>query len=258
MKLYTYYTPSHQILKDEWFVPTLQDDYELCLQKYTQDCPSGNYKEEGWRKAMLRKSDLIIQAIKDNWNEIFVYSDIDIQFFRSMKTEVAKLMQGKDLLFQRDSPGGSLCAGFFICRANHKTLKLWCDIQNALTKNDDKNKDDQDILNDLLLHRADYFSDFPIKLKLRLKRFFHQKNGSFLHSLTGLSNPHRITWAYLPIEFFGGGTLTGKHWLPGMSLEVPANIVLHHANWTTGVPNKIAQLKFVKRIVNAHPEFSSS
>ena len=63
------------------------------------------------------------------------------------------------------------------------------------------------------------------------------------------SNPFHIKWGYLPIEFFGGGTLTCKIWEPGKSLPVPQNIIMHHANFTKGVDNKIAQLHYIKDIV---------
>jgi hypothetical protein len=58
-----------------------------------------------------------------------------------------------------------------------------------------------------------------------------------------------MKWKYLPVEFFGGGTLTGTLWEPGLPLTVPENIFVHHANWTVGVSNKIAQLSYVRKIV---------
>jgi hypothetical protein len=66
-------------------------------------------------------------------------------------------------------------------------------------------------------------------------------------------NPYDIVWDYLPNVFFGAGTLAaypGYLWKPGRTLEIPAGILIHHANWTRGVKNKIAQLEYVRDIVH--------
>ena len=79
----------------------------------------------------------------------------------------------------------------------------------------------------------------------------HDRVANQLRLFTGplLPGPYRIKWAYLPKEFYCGGILTGKHWQPGTELPLPRNIFLHHANWTIGIENKIAQLKLVKDMI---------
>ena len=78
-----------------------------------------------------------------------------------------------------------------------------------------------------------------------------------------------IKWGYLPREFFSagyGGELnlwkqllnlfycnvlrrySHLRWKPGLSLKIPKNIVMHHANFTTGVANKISQLEYVRSL----------
>jgi hypothetical protein len=172
--------------------------------------------DEGWTDTTIRKVDLIIRAIKENWGSIFIFSDVDIQFFAPIKATILKLMKNKDLMIQKNSPNGVLCSGFFACRANEKTLQLWQDVK--LTMQKDKLNSDQNSLNRCI------------------KR--HNK-----------TNPYNVVWGYLPNTFFGGGTLTGHEWSPGMSLPVPHGIMMHHANWTKGVKNKIAQLMYVKKVV---------
>ena len=245
MRLYAFYTPSHEILKNEWFLPSLKDDYELKIEKYDQECPTGNYKKQGWVRAMLRKAEIIVHAIKDNCDGMFIYSDVDIQFFKPTQDLSCQLMKRKDLALQRDSPEGGLCAGFFICRANWKTLKLWEDICRFLAKSD--NRDDQDVLNDFLLT-----SRIVPRMLNRLVEVFDKNKQWAIHCRPHFSNSYGIKWRYLPMEFFGGGTLTGKQWTPGTSLVIPRNIVLHHANWTVGLENKIAQLQYVRNIAMKH------
>ena len=36
MKLYSIYTESHNVLLNDWFLPSLKDNYELVLKKYPQ------------------------------------------------------------------------------------------------------------------------------------------------------------------------------------------------------------------------------
>ena len=213
IKLYALYTPSHEVFKDKFFVPSIQDDFELIFEFCDQTCPSVKFMEEGWTQTTMNKVNLIIRAIKENWNSIFIFSDVDIQFFAPIKDIILELIEGKDMVIQRNTPDGVLCTGFFVCRGNEKTLRLWEDVKKMM--------------------ESDCLSSDQISFNRCIKRR-HQKN------LYG------IVWDYLPHSFFGAGTLTGYEWRPGMLLPIPDNIMIHHANWTKGVHNKIAQLIYVR------------
>lgn len=251
MRLYTFYTPSHEIFKDQWFLPTLKDDYELRIIRCDQGCPSGEFQSNGWTKTMLWKSNLILQAVQENWGQVFIYSDIDVQFFRSVKSTIVKLIRGQDIIFLRDSPQGTLCAGFFACRANQKTLRLWEDIREILLKELNQDQGDQAILNRLLRDGAGGIFGLIQHLGSRLIKFLGQNDSWVINHLSYFGNPYRIKWSYFPLEFFGGGALTGQHWQPSMPLTIPQNIAIHHANWTVGTENKIAQLRMVREAVNS-------
>jgi len=213
IKLYALYTPSHEILKEEFFLPSLQDDFEIIFEFCDQTCPSARFMSEGWTKTTLRKVDLIIRAIKENWGSVFIFSDVDIQFFGPIEDILLACMGDKDMVIQKNSPAGVLCSGFFVCRGNEKTLRLWQDVKKTMQE------------------RGSY-SD-QISLNHCIKR-------------SSKKNPYDIVWDYLPDTFFGGGTSTGCEWFPGMSLPIPENIIMHHANWTNGIKNKIMQLKYVR------------
>ena len=213
MKLYALYTPSHEILKNDFFLPSIQDDFEIIFEFAPQTCSSVTFMKEGWTDTTIKKVDLIIRAIKENWGKVFIFSDVDIQFFAPIEDVINVLMKDKDIVMQRNNPEGVLCTGFFACRANKQTLHLWEDVKKAMEK--DKSSSDQ-----ITFNRC---------IKKKSKK-----------------NPYGVRWEYLPNEFFGGGTLTGKLWLPGDRLPIPKNIVMHHANWTRGIKNKIAQLVYVR------------
>jgi hypothetical protein len=120
-----------------------------------------------------------------------------------------------NVLFQNDSPAGRKCAGFFVCRAGPATLHLWQRVRAHMIER--RVSSDQAALNDV-------------------------------------ADTCGLRWAYLPSTFFGGGALTGKAWTPTESLPVPDGIVMHHANWTTGIPDKIAQLQYVRELVHHRQE----
>jgi len=240
MKLYCCHTntPSYEDLLKKWFLSSLKDDYEIILKPLSYKGKPVLFKDENWSDIMREKAQLIVKAIQDNWGKPFIYSDPDVQFFKETKSHLLKALKNKDLVAQCDDPQGALCAGFFICRGNNKTVKLWQDVIKFITSE----YVDQDILNQLLLIQRKSFLG-----KLLVKYHYRAAIKSSQHGL----NDYKVKWGYLPMEFFSGGALTGKLWRPGMDLPVPENIIMHHANWTRGVENKIAQLNYVRNIVNA-------
>lgn len=217
MKMYALYTPSHEQLKDQFFLPSICDDFDIIFEFAEQTCSSAKFMDEGWTDTTIRKVDLIIRAIQENWGSIFIFSDVDIQFFQPIQQKILALMEGKDMVIQKNSPNGVLCSGFFACRGNEKTLQLWQDVKKVMQKN--KLNSDQNSLNRCIKRKSK-------------------------------TNPYNVVWSYLPNTFFGGGTLTGHEWYPGMRLPVPKGIMMHHANWTKGIKNKIAQLIYVRKMVN--------
>jgi Nucleotide-diphospho-sugar transferase len=221
IRIYTIYTDSHEILYKEWFYPSLKnlhDDLELVALKVPQECVSGVYHQKGFQSAMMQKVVMIIRAIKETMGSWFIYSDVDIQFFEPIKEDLWQRLFDVDIAFQVDRPEGGVCAGFFACKSNERTLKLWSDVLALMhAHKNNEHMEDQVVLNIVL---------------------------------PGLGNA--ITWRVLPAELYlSGGNLTGKPWEPGKSLFVPRTVKIHHANWTKTMKNKIAQLKYVKSMVSS-------
>ena len=148
MKLYSLYTPSHSSLKQNWLVDSLQDDFDLVIEAYQQKCPDGSIVNKAFNETMQDKVSLIIRAIIENWHGVFLYSDVDVQFFRKTKSLLLRFLGTRDAVFQRDSPWGAVCAGFFACRANERTLQLWKTIRSHLDVR--ASFHDQDVLNYVL------------------------------------------------------------------------------------------------------------
>jgi hypothetical protein len=219
--VYALYTPSHEILLKEFFLPSLQDpEIVLYLQKIEeQTCDSAKFMDAGWTKTTIKKIELVLQAIEDQWGEIFIFSDVDIQFFGSIASVVNHLMDGYDMLIQKDNPKGTLCSGFFVCRANEKIKALFSDVLLYMQKHNEIS--DQRTLNKHL-------------------------------SRNEIKNRYEIVWDYLPTEsFFGGGTFTGTYWKYGGKLPIPRFPLMHHANWVRGIDGKIKQLTYVQNSISA-------
>jgi MoaA/NifB/PqqE/SkfB family radical SAM enzyme len=208
MKLISVYTESHESLKDRWFLPTLKDDYDISVHR-CEARGHGIFMETDWTEAVCFKAQKIIQAIEESWGSIFVYSDVDIQFFAPTKERILQALANKDIVCQLDAPGGRLCTGFFAARANALTLRLWEEVHEA------------------------------VKIE-------HRDQSAFNRIVREIEE---IRYGYLPVQFFGTGTFTGKRWSPGCKLYIPPSPLMYHANWTIGIDNKVALLKQVRRVV---------
>ena len=204
--LYSLYTPSHQVLKERFFEPSLPNDVELRLH-YFENEGDGLIGGPSFHRAVLRKVEVILGAIRENWGRVFVWSDIDVQFFAPLHDWVMAATHECDIVFQIDAPGPSLCDGFFFCRGNEDTLRLWQDTLDIMTATN--SWDDQ------------------------------------AHVRAILWNGRPMRWGHLPPVFFGAGTSAGQLWEPGLEFPVPENVIAHHANFTCGVPNKIRQCEYV-------------
>jgi len=220
----TFYTPSHTVLYDHYFLPSfnqskLNNYYQLQVAQFPQECDQASYMASGWNSTMMRKVDLILETIKSHYGEIFVYADVDIQFFRGFNANV--FLKDHDIVFQRNQRKNKrVCAGFFIAKANEAVYNLWQSVKDQMLQ--DHKLDDQEPLNRALRD----------------------------HNLRNHNLNLNLKWGLLANSFFNPALYTGaKRWTPGVELVLPARIILHHANWTVGLENKIAQLDYVKSLL---------
>jgi hypothetical protein len=124
MKLYTIYSPSHKTLYENHFLKSLPNEFELKSLEIEQECPTGEFYKEGWSKTCYRKVEYFEQACIESQGEIFVFSDVDIQFFDNIKDVLIEELGDADIACQNDT-GHYYCSGFFICRANERTLNMF-------------------------------------------------------------------------------------------------------------------------------------
>ena len=259
MKLYGLYTPSHESLANEWFLPSLKDKYDLHLVRQSQTGPPEDhrYGTGAFNRTTLEKIDLILQAIDENRNAVFLFSDVDLQFFRPAQAALLTQIHQSDIAFQQNQVNGEINSGFFVCRGNPRTRLLWLGVKKSMQARPDWN--DQDALNHVM------FRSLPAAIRrwllnevtqTRLCRF--ARWGLAMHriayALPLFRNEFGVKWRYLPIEFFTTGLKRGTDWIPGQDLKIPNGIVMHHANFCIGVDAKTRQLDEVQRAVSGQRE----
>jgi len=200
MKIYTIYSISHEKLFNNYFLKTLPDEFELISKKMSQECATGEFYSEGWDKACYQKVQFFIKACQENLGTHFIYSDVDIQFFGKIKQTMIEELGDYDIACQNDT-GSYYCSGFFICKANDRTLNMF------KTMSENYNSEDQTTLNQQI---------HLVKSKFLSRRFF-----TVAHSTNSVWN--------------------------GQDFYLPNDILMHHANWTSGIDNKIKLLDFVRK-----------
>ncbi len=208
MKLLIVHTPSHRVLRDRYFLPSLRDDFELCQYEYVQE-GNGEFMAEDWSRAILFKCDRILDTIRGNPGEVFVYADVDLVFLAPARKHLLRAIRDCDIACQRDDPAGNFCTGFFVARANARTLALWEGVRRAiLTEGRDQ---------------------------LAFNRLAQADASLRVH--------------FLSERFFGAGTFSGQRVTMDDAIHIPLAPILFHANWTVGIENKRALLERVAGVV---------
>jgi len=238
MKLYCFYTPSHTALFEDWFGPSVLPEYDLHPLKYhKQLCPSATFRQNGWRETQQRKLEYWMQAIEENMGDMIACSDVDAQFFGQTVAVLTSLLQNKDVLFQLNTPNrneGLLCSGFLACQCNKVTHAFFRCILDGLRK--ETYIGEQSGINALL-------GGLPHSKQP------HTLYDSTVHGKTDITGtPLSIRWGTIPGHLF---------WSPMYAYSrleevyIPSSTILfHHATWTHGVDNKIAQLQCVQQAVD--------
>jgi hypothetical protein len=211
--LYCLHTASHAVLYEQWFRATLPDEFDLRPVR-CDESEGGSYRDPAWSRAVLAKLDLIERAIEDNPGAPLVYSDVDVQFFAPVRDRLLAGLGDLDIVCQCDDHRGRLCTGFFAARGSDRLAGLW----------------------------------------RKVRAHAHQEGRDQRAFNALVREDGQIRAGALPAAFFGAGcglepgrddaALPGN-WTPGTPLTVPSDMVMHHANWTVGVDNKIAQLRYV-------------
>lgn len=211
MKLLTCFTESHKVFLNQFLQSLDCNGLDIILREHSQECRTGEFASEGWNITTRRKFEFILDCLEMTVaDEAFIFSDIDIQYYKSPKLFCDQVLSECDIAFQNDYYGHA-CTGFFYAKNNNKVKNLL----NISIENIDKFRDDQEVVNHLLQNQK-----IDINYKLLPKEFFTY----------GMYYSH---WDPSKKEF-----------------KVPQNMVMHHANWVIGIDNKLDLLNAAKENYN--------
>lgn len=202
--LLTYYSPSHESMFEQYFYPSylkyLSADFELLISKGSQVC-NALFEEDRWNDQVKEKIIFVNNFLQSTSEEYFVFSDVDIIFFKNIRDELFHELKDNDMVIQNDSLNGkkdNLCSGFYCCRVNGKTKLFF----KNLLKNYNNELSDQQNLN-LQIQVSD------LRVETLSKKFYN--------------------FSYT----------TGRIWYSGLKIPFPESpIIMYHANYTVGNANK--------------------
>jgi len=212
MNIYTHYSETHKVMYEEFFKKSLRklytkDELKIKCINHEQTTHTGSFMETGWLDTMHLKLQVIIQAIHENKDNYFIFSDVDIVFYDRFVDDLINSVTGYDIACQEDC--GSLCAGFFIAKGNEKNLKLFTKIQKTFRQ----------LVNDQVALNY-YKNDVNYKL-LDSKKYY--TIGNFFNNTDGTHIWDNVT-----------------------DIKPPSDIKIHHANYAVGVDSKINLIKMIK------------
>lgn len=216
MKIYTHYSNTHQELYNNFFLKSLRNVYskkELPVRalNHEQTTENGTFMEPGWLEAMNFKILVVLKAIEECKGGWFIFADCDINFYQPFLKDLEQEIRNKDIICQQDR--GTLCAGFFACKANEKNKALWSQIKSTFRSF--PGSGDQTALN--------YFKD-QVDYGLLDKEKYYSV-GNFPEGTNNLTTV----------------------WDNKTNIVPPKNILLHHANYVVGTKNKIALLEMIRK-----------
>jgi len=219
LRVHSLVTPSHEVLLRDWFLRTLPPDLEPVIHR--RDAEPADFAQGHWHKVVGQKFDILLDVLAAGTEgDAVVMSDVDVAFYAPVTAAVLPRMADRDILFQNNRPSlpegmEHLCSGFMVIRASASTVAFFAAARDVLRAANDPATGDQRSCIQVLRER-----------------------------------PDMVRWGFLPITFWSPGDPRGR-WTPGMSLCPPEGMVLHHANHTVGVRNKVAQLRAVATLMSA-------
>ena len=163
-------------------------------------------------------------------------------------------MQGRDIVFQNDCPYPRpvACAGFFACRGNEKTLKLWESVKKVCIES---KIDDQVAVNFLLHDRHEIYKIDGLKWRLLPTSFYSPGNQAANFIKIDKEYNKDCTYLMDKVNMFDHGWRWTDQKLendndyvhPSMKeLQIQLELLCTMQNYTEGIKNKIMQLRYVK------------
>jgi len=109
--LYTLCTPSHEVFLEEFFLPTVDPEFDLHLIRAEQQ-GGWEFATEGWHNNVRQKLAMFADAVRDHSDgEIVMFTDVDMIFVKPYAHRVPELLGECEIINQ-----GECNSGFFAVR----------------------------------------------------------------------------------------------------------------------------------------------
>ena len=207
MNLYACYTRSHKPLVDQHFRPSLPAEFKGKLRlKLLPQRGVGEFDTEGFGATCLRKMEFLAEACRTE-KEPFLFSDVDVRFYGPVVADLTAQLGDLDMIFQWDGRPSRAreCTGFFVVRPSPRTRILIASVVKRMRQTGEYDQD--------AMHWA-------------------------------LDQDRELKTGFLCARYWTWGRMS-KIWEPGQPVAPPANLLVHHGNWTKGIKNKLALLEAV-------------
>lgn len=206
MKAFTFYSESHKHLLDLLVNSFLRhSSIDLVIRKIPQEC-NGNYHSDGWRDSMHKKIQYVLDSLSMcEDGEIMIHIDSDIIINEGFDDYIENTMSEKEADIIFQWDSTGVCMGFFSCRNSPEVRSFFLELLKLLPSH----IDDQHCANHLL--RNEY---------KHLKSFIFDKN---VYTI-GIDHPMYSS---------------------GMSINIPANWKVFHANFTRNLKDKTVLLQSI-------------
>jgi hypothetical protein len=219
VKTITIATPMHvdmlNVMKSEFHAKCKGDlyVYNSC------DGYEGEFGTRDFFEVMLFKVRSIIDSLKQlGEGDYMIYLDSDIYIRQDIVTEMTKEIRRRNVDIMLQSDDGYPCAGMFICKCSDRITNLF---ENVL---------------DLLINNREHYAALNNDQTALYDAMTNPKNG--------------ISYYFLSRRFTTYGNLrrdkTAQWHIGSERFRLPRDLVAFHANFTVGIENKEALLKYVR------------
>lgn len=209
MKLFACYSPSHLPLVEQHFRPSIPAALELTERELPQESETGEFLSPGFGRTMMRKVAFLLELLGSQVGDQ-PFIFSDVDVrFYGDPSEDLLALLGDADILFQDDGPAGACTGFMCMRPSPRVMSFWHLVADAMPLCGFL---DQDATNQVL------------------------------------ETAPAISWDLLPERYWTFGQV-GHEWKMGEAVSPPRDLLVHHANWTRGVPRKLALLQAVS---NAH------
>ena len=235
MRFCVSYTDLHAPFFEKHFIKSFpfEAGLSLLVEKMPQKCEGGLFSN-GWRDQMIEKQKFINKNLQTFfYNEILVFSDVDIRFYGEVKDDLTQCLGDADIAFMKDHNSDTIgrCGGFFVLKSTDKMREIFSEVLSTL-QSFDKNSptsfetSEQQTINNVLNKHSD------VKWKYLPARYY--THGLYIDGLKDFREDNQM-----------GLWWENKSDQEKEDMLIVEDLKVHHANWAKGLDNKLQLLDFV-------------